>query len=64
MGSQLFAKKPMDCHHGGSGRCGRAHPSTRTSARINLITLGIGAIIGAGIFVLTRTGCALRGSRA
>ena len=37
----------------GDGAGGRAHPLRRTLSALNLVTLGIGGIIGAGIFVLT-----------
>src|SRR5216683_3107795 len=37
----------------GDGADGRARPLRRALSAVNLITLGIGAIIGAGIFVLT-----------
>src|ERR1700733_1348180 len=32
---------------------GRVHPLRRTLSALNLVTLGVGGIIGAGIFVLT-----------
>jgi len=54
MSSQLFATKPIkkilaEAEGGGE------HSLKRALGPINLITLGIGAIIGAGIFVLTGT---------
>jgi basic amino acid/polyamine antiporter, APA family len=52
MGKPLFATKPLDAvlreaHEEG------AHTLRRALGAFNLVTLGIGAIIGAGIFVLT-----------
>src|SRR5260370_19053882 len=37
----------------GGGADGRARPLRRALSALNLVTLGIGGIIGAGIFVLT-----------
>jgi basic amino acid/polyamine antiporter, APA family len=51
MANPLFTKKPMDVLMAESGDSG--HGLKRTLGKFNLITLGIGAIIGAGIFVLT-----------
>jgi len=51
MANPLFTKKPMDVLMKESGDS--AHGLKRTLGKLNLITLGIGAIIGAGIFVLT-----------
>jgi APA family basic amino acid/polyamine antiporter len=50
MASPLFNKKPLDVLLSESGDTG--HGLKRTLGKFNLITLGIGAIIGAGIFVL------------
>ncbi|HWG22164.1 MAG TPA: amino acid permease [Terracidiphilus sp.] len=57
MSSRLFATKPIDTilkEAAGTGE----HSLKRALGPINLITLGIGAIIGAGIFVLTGTAAA------
>jgi APA family basic amino acid/polyamine antiporter len=51
MANPLFTKKPMSVLMAESGDSG--HGLKRTLGKLNLITLGIGAIIGAGIFVLT-----------
>lgn len=51
MANPLFTKKPMNVLMEESGDS--AHGLKRTLGKLNLITLGIGAIIGAGIFVLT-----------
>jgi|APTNR8051073442_1049403.scaffolds.fasta_scaffold00001_566 APA family basic amino acid/polyamine antiporter len=51
MANPLFTKKPMSVLMQESGDSG--HGLKRTLGKLNLITLGIGAIIGAGIFVLT-----------
>lgn len=50
MPSPLFQKKPMDVLMAESGS---ASTLKRTLTRTNLVALGIGAVIGAGIFVLT-----------
>lgn len=50
MANALFSKKPMDVLQAESGS---ASSLKRTLSRTNLIALGIGAVIGAGIFVLT-----------
>ena len=52
MGNPLFAKKSLDLLLKEAGEEGE-HTLKRALGPINLITLGIGAIIGAGIFVLT-----------
>ena len=52
MGNPLFAKKSLDLLLREAGEEGE-HTLKRALGPINLITLGIGAIIGAGIFVLT-----------
>lgn len=51
MANPLFTKKPMSVLMEESGDSG--HGLKRTLGKLNLVTLGIGAIIGAGIFVLT-----------
>lgn len=51
MANPLFTKKPMEILMAESGDS--SHGLKRTLSKFNLITLGIGAIIGAGIFVLT-----------
>jgi APA family basic amino acid/polyamine antiporter len=57
MGSRLLATKPIDeILEGAKGEKGGLR---RTLGPVNLITLGIGAIIGAGIFVLTGQAAAL-----
>jgi APA family basic amino acid/polyamine antiporter len=50
MANSLFQKKPMEILQAESGS---ASSLKRTLGRTNLIALGIGAVIGAGIFVLT-----------
>jgi APA family basic amino acid/polyamine antiporter len=52
MGNPLFATKPLDALMKEAGETGE-HSLKRALGPINLITLGIGAIIGAGIFVIT-----------
>ncbi len=57
MASKLFATKPISnilAEAEGAGE----HTLKRALGPVNLITLGIGAIIGAGIFVLTGTAAA------
>ena len=54
MGNPLFAKKPMTCCCG-SERDGRAQPEA-TLGPFQLTALGVGAVIGAGIFVLSGLG--------
>jgi APA family basic amino acid/polyamine antiporter len=55
--SRLFATKPLDQLLAES-RSEGSHSLVRTLGPYNLISLGIGAIIGAGIFVLTGTAAA------
>ena len=55
--ARLFAVKPLSAIRQEASEEG-AHTLRRTLGPINLITLGIGAIIGAGIFVLTGTAAA------
>ncbi|MFI5097637.1 MAG: amino acid permease [Candidatus Acidiferrales bacterium] len=52
MGNPLFATKSMDTLMKEAGDTGE-HSLKRALGPVNLITLGIGAVIGAGIFVLT-----------
>ncbi len=52
MASQLFAKKPLNAILAEASETGE-HSLKRSLGPINLVTLGIGAIIGTGIFVLT-----------
>src|SRR6202047_404949 len=55
MGNQLFAKKPMSMLLSESAEAG-AHSLKRTLGPFQLTALGVGAIIGAGIFVLSGLG--------
>lgn len=50
MSNPLFSRKPMSVLMEESGS---SHGLKRTLGKFNLIALGVGAIIGAGIFVLT-----------
>jgi APA family basic amino acid/polyamine antiporter len=52
MGKGLFATKPIDSLLSEAGETGE-HSLKRVLGPLNLLTLGIGAIIGAGIFVIT-----------
>ncbi|MGB6875942.1 MAG: amino acid permease [Candidatus Acidiferrales bacterium] len=52
MASQLLAKKPLSVIMAEASETGE-HSLRRSLGPINLITLGIGAIIGTGIFTLT-----------
>ena len=52
MGNPLFATKPIETLMKEAGESGE-HSLKRALGPINLVTLGIGAIIGAGIFVIT-----------
>src|SRR5205814_5537317 len=52
--STLFATKPLDVLMTEAAEQGD-HSLRRALGPVNLVTLGIGAIIGAGIFVLTGT---------
>jgi APA family basic amino acid/polyamine antiporter len=58
MGNPLFATKSLDVLMKEAGETGE-HCLKRALGPINLITLGIGAVIGAGIFVLTGSAAAL-----
>ena len=57
MATHLFAKKPLGTIMSEASDAGE-HSLKRSLGPINLVTLGIGAIIGAGIFVLTGTAAA------
>ena len=57
MANQLLAKKPLSTIMAEASETGE-HSLRRSLGPINLVTLGIGAIIGAGIFVLTGTAAA------
>ncbi len=57
MATRLFATKPISTILAEASEAGE-HTLKRALGPINLITLGIGAIIGAGIFVLTGTAAA------
>jgi APA family basic amino acid/polyamine antiporter len=52
MGNALFARKPIEKLLSEAGETGE-HSLKRALGATNLVTLGIGAIIGAGIFVIT-----------
>ncbi|MBV8520633.1 MAG: amino acid permease, partial [Acetobacteraceae bacterium] len=53
----LFRTKPLDMLMAEASESGE-HSLKRALGPVNLITLGIGAIIGAGIFVLTGSAAA------
>jgi len=55
--SRLLVNKPLDVLLNEAGETGE-HSLKRALGPVNLITLGIGAIIGAGIFVLTGSAAA------
>ena len=55
MGNPLFAKKPMELAAARGAETGE-HTLKRTLGPLSLTALGVGAIIGAGIFVLTGLG--------
>jgi APA family basic amino acid/polyamine antiporter len=55
--AKLLATKPMDMLMSEAGEEG-GHSLKRALGPVNLVTLGIGAIIGAGIFVLTGSAAA------
>jgi APA family basic amino acid/polyamine antiporter len=59
MGNPLFAKKPLETLLNEAGESGE-HTLKRTLGPVNLIMLGIGAIIGAGLFVRTAAAIADR----
>ena len=58
MGNPLFATKSLDTLMKEASDTGE-HSLKRALGRVNLVTLGIGAIIGAGIFVLTGSAASL-----
>jgi len=58
MANPLFATKALDLLMKEAGETGE-HSLKRALGPINLVTLGIGAIIGAGIFVMTGAAAAL-----
>lgn len=60
MGNPLFKKKPMDWLLNESKETGE-HTLRRTLGPVSLTALGIGAIIGAGIFVLSGLGATYAG---
>jgi basic amino acid/polyamine antiporter, APA family len=60
---RLFAVKPLSLLSKEAGEEGE-HTLRRSLGPVNLITLGIGAIIGAGIFVLTGQAAALHAGPA
>src|SRR5205809_2313099 len=55
MGNTLFARKPMSMLHAEAKEAGE-HSLKRTLGPFQLTALGVGAIIGAGIFVLSGLG--------
>src|ERR1700675_1786347 len=61
--SRLFRVKPMSMLTAEAGEQGE-HTLKRSLSALNLITLGIGAVIGAGIFTLTGQAAALRAGPA
>jgi basic amino acid/polyamine antiporter, APA family len=58
MGNPLFATKSMTALMAESAETGE-HSLKRALGPVNLVTLGIGAIIGAGIFVMTGSAASL-----
>src|SRR5438067_5696008 len=58
MGNPLFATKPIETLMKEASESGE-HSLRRALGPLNLVTLGIGAVIGAGIFVFTGTAAAL-----
>ena len=61
--ADLFAKKPLNIIMSEADEHGE-HSLRRALGPTNLISLGIGAIIGTGIFVLTGTASAAEPSAA
>jgi len=62
--SELFRKKSIDKLIAESEEVGQGHSLKRALNAKNLVTLGIGAIIGTGIFVLTGTAAAVHAGPA
>ena len=62
--SELFRKKSIDKLIAESEGDGQGHSLKRALNAKNLVTLGIGAIIGTGIFVLTGTAAAVHAGPA
>jgi basic amino acid/polyamine antiporter, APA family len=60
MGNPLFKKKPMDVLLREAADTGE-HTLKRTLGPLSLTALGVGAVIGAGIFVMTGLGATLAG---
>src|SRR5580700_7685221 len=60
MTNPLFKKKPMDWLLNEAKATGE-HTLKRTLGPVSLTALGVGAVIGAGIFVLSGLGCAFAG---
>src|SRR6202044_2150015 len=60
---KLFRVKPMSMLSQEAGEQGE-HTLKRSLSALNLVTLGIGAVIGAGIFTLTGQAAALRAGPA
>src|SRR6201993_4196492 len=61
--ANLFAVKPLSSLKHEAGEEGE-HTLRRSLGPVNLITLGVGAVIGAGIFVLTGQAAALHAGPA
>ena len=61
--ANLFAVKPLSSLKAEAGEEGE-HTLRRSLGPVNLITLGVGAVIGAGIFVLTGQAAALHAGPA
>jgi APA family basic amino acid/polyamine antiporter len=55
MGNPLFKKKPMEWLMNEAATTGE-HTLRRTLGPVSLTALGVGAVIGAGIFVLAGLG--------
>src|ERR1700685_425564 len=60
MGNPLFKKKPMDLLLREAADTGE-HTLKRTLGPLSLTALGVGAVIGAGIFVMTGLGATYAG---
>src|SRR6201992_3203143 len=61
--ANLFATKPLSSLTAEAGEEGE-HTLKRSLGPVNLVTLGVGAVIGAGIFVLTGQAAALHAGPA